>query len=282
MPREETCNPLSVALAKPGNEPVSQTPEDLTLPSHDAGVLFRAEMASQNFVLGYWKVIVGVVVGALVCILLYGLAGNWDKARQQAYAADVAKIEIRVTEILPMLEFDPSQVTPEDMGKVATAASELSAIGAAASGPASAEAHMKAAEMFRLLDNSERQLAEYDAAIATAEGDITFAARSARAALLVDVGSIEASVQAWQELASSNKGYLQAFSLLQLARTQTLAGDTTGAMASYDSLMADHADSPLALKASEERAALGRTPAAVPAPAVPVAPAPEEQEEGQP
>lgn len=262
---------------------MSQTPEDLSLPSHDAGVLFRAEMASQNFVLGYWKLIVGVVVAGLACVLVYGQYTSWDKGRQQAYAADVAKIEIRVTEILPMLEFDPSQVIPEDLGKVATAAAELSTLGSVATGAASAEAHMKAAEMFRLLDNPERQLAEYDAAIPNASGDVVFAARSARAALLVDVGSMEASVQAWQELASSTSGYLSAYTMLQLARTQNLAGDTAGATTSYDALMAQHADSPLALTASEERAALGRTPAAVPAPApAPEEPAPTEQEEAQP
>jgi hypothetical protein len=269
---------------------VSQTPEDLSLPSHDAGVLFRAEMASQNFVLGYWKLIVGVVVAGLACILVYGQYASWDKGRQQAYAADVAKIEIRVTEILPMLEYDPSQVTPEDLGKVVTAATELATLGGVATGAASAEAHLKAAEMFRLLDNPEKQLAEYDAAIPNAAGDVVFSARSARAALLVDVGSMEASVQAWQELVATTSGYLEAYSLLQLARTQTLAGDTSGATASYDSLMTQHADSSLAERASEERAALDSAAVVVPAPVAaptepalaPTEPAPMEQEEAQP
>ena len=260
---------------------MSETPEDLSLPSHDAGALFRAEMAAQNFVLGYWKFLVGAVVGGLVLILIYGQTQSGIKARQQGYAAEVARVELPVAQILPNLATQPALVSEGDLAKVEAAATALLAIGAEASGPAAAEAYMKAGELFRLLDQPEQQLIAYEGAVPLAAGDMAFAAASARASLLLNNGSADASVAAWRELSAAHDGFLGAFATLQLARTQRSVGDAAGAIASYDSLMSRFPESDLTTTASDERAGLSTAAPSAPAPedAPPaLVPAPEREE----
>ena len=172
---------------------MSETPEDISLPSQEAGVIFRAEMASQNFILGYWKVLVGIVVAVLVAILVYGQYTGYVRNQQRGFAADIAKIEVPITDIQRTLAMAPSEVVESDRTRLQTAAESLMAVGASAWGPAAAEAYMKAAELHRMLGNTEAQLAAYEAAIPAAEGDVEFAAKAARAALLLDTGANEAS-----------------------------------------------------------------------------------------
>ena len=256
---------------------MSETPEDIALPTQEAGVLFRAEMASQNFILGYWKVLVGIVVAGLVGVLVYGQFTAYESRQQRALAAEVAKIEVPILELQRTLEVIPDQVQEADLAKLASAAESLMAVGAENSGPGAAEAFMKAAELHRALGNTDQQLAAYEAAIPHAEGDLVFAAKAARAAVLLDTGAPDASVAAWQELSQGYQGYLGAFATLQLARTQEATGDVPGAIASYEALMANYADSELATTASDARAALGGTAAPVQAPAPTEAPAPVEE-----
>ena len=233
-------------------------------------------MAAQNFVLGYWKVLVGIVVAGLVGVLVYGQYSNFQRHRQQAYAADIAKVEMGISEIVPTLAFDPSLVTPEDMGKITSAATSYTQIGASASGGGATEAYMKAAELYRLLDKPEDQLAAYEGAIANAKGDLLFAAHAAHAALLLDTGASEASIAEWRELSTQWDGYLGAFATLQLARTLDSAGDSSGAVAAYDDLMSRFADSPLTETASDERSRLSTASPAPSAPAPVEEPAPVE------
>ena len=253
---------------------MSETPEDISLPSQEAGVIFRAEMASQNFILGYWKVLVGIVVAVLVAILVYGQYTGYVRNQQRGFAADIAKIEVPITDIQRTLAMAPSEVVESDRTRLQTAAESLMAVGASAWGPAAAEAYMKAAELHRMLGNTEAQLAAYEAAIPAAEGDVEFAAKAARAALLLDTGANEASVAAWQELANGNDGFLGEFALVQLARTQEAIGDTAGAIASYERFMSTYTESNRLTEISAARAALGAAPMAP----APEAPAPEDAE----
>lgn len=245
---------------------MSQTSDDLSLPSQDAGLLFRAEMAAQNFVLGYWKALVGAVVIGLVGVLLYGQYDSWYKGKQEGVASEIVRVELRAREALGIAAYDPSMLTDEQRASLRTTADELVTIGQAASGPVAAEAHLKAAELYRVLDERDAMRAAYEAALPEARGVVAFAARAGLAAVLVDAGEVDAGIAAWSALATESEGYFGAWATLNLARTQAAANQPDAARASYDQLLARFPESELTAVATDERAALGARASAPAAP----------------
>lgn len=74
---------------------MSQTPptQDLTA-RQEAGWLFRVEMAITNFLLGYWKVLVGLIVAVLVGALVYGQWQNHVERVQESATAQIAEARL--------------------------------------------------------------------------------------------------------------------------------------------------------------------------------------------
>lgn len=74
---------------------MTQTPpEDLAVPGgQEAGLAFRAEMAVQNFFMGYWRHLAVIVGVGLVGVLVYGQYSSWNTNRQRAASAQIAQIE---------------------------------------------------------------------------------------------------------------------------------------------------------------------------------------------
>lgn len=91
-------------------------PEDLTIPQPDAGVAFRLEMWVTNVLLGYWWVLVGAVVVALVGVLVYGFIDNRITDGQQTASKQIddALVEVQTQLLDPDKVLQYEQIQGQD------------------------------------------------------------------------------------------------------------------------------------------------------------------------
>jgi hypothetical protein len=236
---------------------VSQTTDDLSLPKQDAGVLFRGEMAFQNFILGYWMYMAGAVVLGLVGVLIYGQVRSSREYEQRSIASEIAKIEIGVREAQGMASYDPSLLNDQQRSDLRGAAEALVALSAERSGPEVASAAMYAADLYRLLGDDAAQLSAFETASAHARGSVAFAASAGQASLLLEMGRGDEAIAAWTALATAEQGFLAEYAQIELARANATLGHPDAARAAYDAFLTRFPSSERTAIAQEERAALG-------------------------
>ncbi len=192
--------------------------DDLELKPADAGALFRAEMATTNFVLGYWKAMVAVVVVVLASVLFYGQYTTWAEGKQRAAAGRIALVEARIK--VPIINLSEGlaaeQITSDELAK---AAAELVVIAQETTGPSRVEADLKAAEIFRVLNRNDERRAALDDALPHAEGVLAYAAAGALANLDLEQGQGDAAVERWRALIAKQKGFLAEQATLELGLT---------------------------------------------------------------
>ncbi|MBW2254879.1 MAG: hypothetical protein JRI25_09830 [Deltaproteobacteria bacterium] len=255
---------------------------DLSLPEQEAGFLFRMEMWSTNAILGYWKHLVAVILVVLLAILVYGQYTSIHRRNQRGMTAEVSE----VWNTLPAQAI-PGQLTDEQKATLRTAADELARIGGEGGGPASAEAWLKAAELYRLLGETESQKAALVAAQRFARGSLLYAARSGVANIEMELGDPEAALATYRVLMYEMDGYLAQDAALSLGLAYEHFDRPSDARAVYTEFMGLWPDAPLASevqnrldrlgsRAAPEEAPSGEAPEEAPAEGVEAPEAPAE------
>jgi tetratricopeptide (TPR) repeat protein len=230
--------------------------EDLTLEPQQAGLAFKAEMWAMDTLLGYWPYLLGAIAVVLGCVFFYGQYTNYVTTQQRASAKAIAKIEAKLPDRVSSLAIrgmtgqDP--VSPEDL---VASAQKLEAV--EASGPARAEAMLKAAELYRIAEKPGDQRRVLEAAIGAADGVLAFTAESAVANLDLEAGDNDAAVTRLRRLTTEYDGYLAEQALLDLGLVLEQLGKPEEARAVYDDFLTRFAESPRAEEAENRKAGLG-------------------------
>jgi len=252
---------------------VSDTRSDLSLPKQEAGLLFRAEMATTSFFLGYWKHLATVIVLGLLGILIYGqYDANWRR-HQRAMTAQTSEEWAK----LPAQAI-PGQLTDDQKTTMQSVADALVKDAAGFSGPAAAEAHLKAAELYRILGKPDQQKAALEGAVPHAKGPLYYAARSSLANLATEQGDNETAVKIYKDLMDEMDGYLAQQAALNLGMTYEAMDRDADARSVYVQFQGKWPNSPIAQQIQARIAHLDATqPEGVAAPEAPTdhgAPAP--------
>jgi len=215
--------------------------KDLSLPEQEAGFLFRLEMWSTNAILGYWKHLVAVILVVLLAILVYGQYTSTHRRNQRALTAEIAE----VWSTLPAQAI-PGQLTDEQKAALRTAADDLARIAGEGNGTAAAEAWLKAAELYRLLGETESQQAALVAAERYARGALLYAARSGVANIEMQSGDPETALATYRALMEEMDGYLAQDAALSLGLAYEHFDRMAEARSVYTEFLAQWPDSSLA------------------------------------
>ena len=230
--------------------------DDLELRPADAGTLFRAEMATTNFFLGYWKALVGVVVLILVAVLVYGQYRSFQDTAQRAAAGRIATIEASLE--VPIISVAEAvlqgSLTTE---KVTKAARDLSEVAKNTSGPARVEADLKAAELFRVAKLDDERRVVLEDALPHADGVLAYSAAGALANLELEQGNGDAAVAGWKALIDRENGFLAEQAMLELGLTLEALDRKDEARQVYADFMAKFSSSPRMEKARQRADRLG-------------------------
>ena len=242
----------------------------LELPKAEAGWAFRFEMAATNLLLGYWKHGIAVVVVGLLAVLVWGQYQSWQETQQRGFSNQIVEVTRKLAAPIPLL--------PDEIGKGAVQrtdlmapADALAAIGTAATGAGSAEAWLKAAELYRLAGNAERQRAALDAVDGQGRVDVLgYAAASSLANLDLEQGKDAEAIARLESLQTRFDGILGQSAALDLGLALTHLGRKDEARRVY---AAFETRWPAAPQLEEVRTRSANLDGAVGAPATPAAPA---------
>ncbi len=252
--------------------PGPETPE-LVLPKAEAGLFFRAEMAWANFLFGYWRHLLVVLVVGLLGVLVWGQWRSWVDREQRATSAEIAEIERKLPAELPMLPdaISDAKVKPEDLEVPADA---LAAIGKKAKGAARVEAWLKAAELYRLAGKPDLQRSALEGGADSDAGVMTYAAVSALAALDLDEGKGDLAIARLTALRSNPDEGLAQSAALDLGLALESLGRIDEAGRVYTEFTTKWAASKHIEQVRARQARLAVSPAPAPAAAPEAAPAP--------
>ncbi len=247
--------------------------EDLAIRPDGAGVAFRTEMAVSNFVLGYWKPMVAVVIAGLVGTLVYGLWANEQQAAQRAFTGEIAEvIETQGLDLQTLAQQKAlsNAEKPFDGSKAATAAASILAIAEKASGVAAYEGAMKAAEFARFGGDAATRRAALELAQKRATDPVfQLSAAGALATLDVEEGKGADAVARFDAL-RADKGFVGRRAALELASVQEALGRNDEAKATLSDLLTRWPDAPEKVDVDARLARLGAAAAGqgtTPAPA---------------
>lgn len=236
-----------------------QREEDLELAPAEAGVTFRAEMIATNFLLGYWKHLVGALVLGLVTILIYGQYNQYVQRSQRALAAQISEAERQLK--VPLVELPSTlQLGLEEAPTAETlirAAEKLEAVAKSGKPPGSTEALLKAAELYRLAEAPDRQRAALEAAEARGHGVLAFAAVSALANLDLEEDRGEEAVARLRKLVDGSDGFLAQQAALDLGMALEHLGRPAEAKQVYAEFLEKWSASPRAEVVRRRSARLG-------------------------
>lgn len=256
----------------------SRPPQDalgggLELPKAEAGVAFKAEMAATNLLLGYWMHALVLVVVGLVAVLLWGTWSSHVLSEQRRISAEISEVERVLTAPLPLLQEEVSagRVQRTDLMAPADA---MANVAGAASGAGAVEGWLKAAELYRLAGNVERQRATLESAVAAADKDVLgYAAEAGLANLDLEQGKSAEAVDRFTRMRDEYPGILGQNAALDLGLSLQHLGRTDEAARVYEAFLVKWPDSPHADDVRKRQGTLGV--AAAPAPAAPAPPAPD-------
>ncbi len=230
--------------------------EDLTLEPQQAGLAFRAEMWAMDTLLGYWPYLLGGIAVVLGCIFFYGQYANWVTTQQRASAKAIAKIEAKLPDRVSTLALrELSGQDPVAAEELVASAQKLEAVDA--SGPARAEAMLKAAELYRIAEKPGDQRRALEAAIESGSGVLAFSAEAAVANLDLEAGDNDAAITRLKRLSTEYDGYLAEQALLDLGLVLEQLGKPDEARAVYEDFLSRFEDSPRAEEAENRKAGLG-------------------------
>jgi len=214
---------------------VSETDEedDLEFQQADAGLLFRSEMWVTNAFLGYWKHLLAGLVVILLGFLLWGQYTAWVESDQRTSSQ---LIQQATTELPSLDRLGPTRAfggAEHDDEDLAEAAAELEEVAGESRGAARTEALLKAAELYRLVGDSEAQRRALEAASASAEGVMAYGVQSSLANLDLEADDGDAALERLRDLAKRDDG-LGEQAMLDLGRAYETLGQDEEARKVYD------------------------------------------------
>ncbi len=255
-----------------GNEP-----ETSGAPQADADALFKAQMALADVGLKYWKHAFGVILLVLAGVFVRGQWTEHVAESNRASFSSIAKVDRAVPDAFTMGPNGPETLTDADAtARLVKAADEYVVIAGRANGASAVEAWLKAADAYRRVGDSGKQLSALTAAASLeAEGAVAYGADLAYARALVATGKVDEAMAHLRTTAGAMTGFYGEQALLELARVQVDADKKDDARRTLDEFKARFGASKdaVAVKALESRLAgpaSGGPPAAEPA----VAPVP--------
>lgn len=251
-----------------GNEP-----ETTGAPQADADALFKAQMALADVGLKYWKHAFG---GILLVLAVVFVRGQWTEHVAETTRASfsaIAKVDRAVPDAFTMGPNGPEALTDADAAaRLVKAGDEYAAIAGRTTGASAVEAWLKAADVYRRVGDSGKQLSALTAAAAVdAEGAVAYGADLAYARALVANGKVDDAMAHLRATAGATTGFHGEQALLELARVQIDADRKDEARRTLDEFKARFGASKdgVAVKALEARlsgtAAGGSPPSEPPA-----------------
>lgn len=222
--------------------------KDITM-QPDAGLGFKAEMAANNFLMGYWKQLVAILVTVLLTVLIYGQWANYWKNQQYIAAAEISN----VTSGLVL------GAGPNDEGGTIATANALMVVAEGMTGAAQAEAHIRAAELYRLGGDKEAQKGALESLQVSAEGEYAYFVETALANMELDNGDLDGGIARLKSLRTSQLGYFQEQASIQLAASLESLDKMDEARAEYDKFLNEFPDSLWRPEVEARRSALSGT-----------------------
>jgi tetratricopeptide (TPR) repeat protein len=211
---------------------------DLQFTQAEAGLAFKSEMWAMNMLLGYWKHILGVICVGLGSILVYGQYQNSVLRTQRAISADIAatlnELPGELHELPAILETGIGDVKPEAIRAVAA---KLQEIAADKKGTARVEALLKAAEIYRVINDTDAQRAVLDIAAGQSKGALAYASHSALANLDLEQGNGDGAVARFEKLRADSQGFFAQQATMDLALALEHLGKHTEAQQLYSDFL---------------------------------------------
>jgi len=230
---------------------------DLELAPADAGALFRAEMWATNTLLGYWKHLVAVLIVALLGFLFWGQYTSNVQRTQRGGAGQIAEalsaLSVPLEELPEVVFFGETPVDKDELEKVA---GSLESLAGTFTGIVRVEAHLKAAELYRLAGDRDAQRASLESALDGATGVLKFSAVGALANLELEVGEHEAAAARLQALVDGEEDFFAQQAALDLGLVYEAAEQTDAAAKVYEDFLTRWPDSEHASQISARRSRL--------------------------
>ena len=231
--------------------------EDLELAPADAGAAFRAEMAATNLLMGYWKPMLAGLLAVLMSFLVWGQYAKFVQRAQRATAAQIAEVERDLPLPIAAMVFQKAQgglaVAPDVLIE---AAERMEAVAGASSGTGSVEASLKAAEIYRLADATDKRRVALEAAAGESEGLLQYAAQSALASLDLESGNGEGAIRRY-ELLQEGDGFLARRATIDLGLALEHLGRRDEAATVFDTFLSRWPDAPGASQVRAHRDRVG-------------------------
>ncbi len=211
--------------------------EDLKIENEDAGALFRVEMAAVDFLGKYYLHLIAIAVATVVGVGLYGQYSQMYQAGQRNTTAAIADVVTDLPKDMMSLAATKAGFGPKgediDVEQLSESAGQLMELGAKGSNTASVEAYLKAAELYRLADDSASRRKALEAAAAGTTGVLRYAAVAGLANLDLEEDQVEQGLARFREL-SLDKGYLGQQASLDLAAALEVLDRAGEAVPVYD------------------------------------------------
>ena len=228
---------------------MADEPLESNIPQPDAGAAFRAEMALQNAILGYWKHVVAIVAIGLLGVLIYGQYQSWAQAQQRGFADAIAAAQSDLPRVPPQ---GPSD---DDKQVMIGVADRLAEVGSGAWGIGRVEAYLFAAEIYRAAGASAQQRTALEAVADEARGPMRFAVIGALANLDLEEDKGDSAIARLRSLTEGDDAYLSEQATLDLALALEHLGRLDEAKQAYDGFLQRWPESP---RAETARTRLGR------------------------
>jgi tetratricopeptide (TPR) repeat protein len=223
--------------------PAQGVDDDLDLKPAEAGAMFKFEMFATNFLLGYWKHLLGVVVTALLLILAYGQYRDYTRRTQREAAARISQRMSELPADLPTLAESIARGEPVDTAALGNVGDELVAIANGTRGTAQVEAFLTAAELFRLAGTADKQRDALLNAVENSDGVLHYSAVAGLANLELAQGNGDEAVARLQQLAQGYDGYLAEQAEIDLGLALEHLGKNDEARKVYDEFLQRFPDS---------------------------------------
>jgi tetratricopeptide (TPR) repeat protein len=219
---------------------------DLALEKEGPGIGFQIEMWITDTLVRYWRVMAGTIVAVLVAALLYGQYLSWYQSSQRRSTGSIADVQGELDQSLEDLVRIKAGEVPDkhiDSAKVTEAANRLVEVARSASGTASVEASLKAAELFRIAGDNAGRRSALEVAAPHAQGVLKYAVEAGLATLDVEQGSADAAITRYRELQRLDDA-LARMATLDLATALEALDRKAEAVAAYDEFLQKWPDAP--------------------------------------
>ncbi len=252
-PEKKVPSAVEPAGASPTPSPID---DDLGDETRD-DPLFRAQMALANFVLGYWRHLVGALALVLALIAASGLYRDYTRAQQESAHAEVARAMRALPAPDPMAALMGG--SPEDAAtlapKAAAAAGSLEAVAQANSGPAAAYAWMEAATQHGKAGQAEQALAAWQKGHALgAKGILGWRLASGLARAQMDKGDLDGALVTLRGYADAGEGAMAEEALYLVGRALLDAGRKPESVQVFDQFEQRFPNSALKPQVTQARA----------------------------